>query len=106
MKVTVRCVCGCSHTYVVVEQSTIVRNSAFARRQSGTSPRIMLKLKLPKGEQYSPPTIPVPAICPTMGRAITVRLIETDLTEQGLDPKRVSLALIGSGGQEQRGARP
>ena len=90
-------VCGSSHSYSLVEQVVAVRNSALSRRES--RPSLQGVPKLPSSG-IGQSKVSVSAICPTTGRAIKVSLIQKELTEKGLDPTRVSLALIGSEAKE------
>lgn len=88
--------CGHRHRYSLIEQHIPVRNAAFGGKRR---PSFLSRgTRKPESATFVPrsPIIRVSAKCPNTGSTIEVKFIEKDLINKGLNPKRISLALLRS----------
>lgn len=88
--------CGHGHRYSLVEQHVAVRNAAFRERKPNPFSGGTRKPQLATLVGPELPIVRVSAKCPNTGITIGVNFAENDLINKGLDPKRISLALIWS----------
>lgn len=94
--------CGHSHRYSLVEQHVAIQNAAFKKRKPRLSflrTRNARTAQLVASPKLQSRKILVTAKCPNTGMPITLSFDEKYLTNEGLDPKRISLALIGPGAE-------